>query len=513
MTHLSLSRRHFLALSAAAALTPRYVYGAGEDATIVFVSDYLLKAAPAPGSYDIQIEPLYGNAEFLMRPTWDGPQPWLAESVTELDPLHWRITLKPGLSFQNGNKLDGAALKACLDYYKSAKENQGDPGATLIGSPTAIEVSGDLSVDLTLATPYPSVPFGCAHYCYLIFDAAAVAAAKGDFASLVDKGIFTGPFKWSSIAAGKISYVRNETYWGGRPKLAGVDIRQVPDEQAGLAAISAGEADVLAYPALALALAAKGMPNVNYEVIDGVGFIGLLPNNAMAPFDDVKVRKAFSLAIDNDALAAGVGMGIGTAMKGWFPSNHPLALDFLAFDPQQADKLLDDAGWVKGADGLRSKDGKPLEARFYCYTAIGEGISTASADMVKKVGFAATVRRFESYTEIPPVHEKDGGIYTVYTESLGLNANPLGTLFGVFGSNYGGRQYNDIRAALEPVMSITDAAKIKAAMLEALKINAENYYWIPTIDDKSRFIMSDRFKSVSLNPFYILVDANTAPTA
>lgn len=509
---LSLSRRSFLGAAALAALAPRLAFASNGGNSIVFVADYLLKAAPAPGSYDIQIENLYGNSEFLLRPTWDGPKPWLAESVTEVEPTRWRIALKPCIKFQNGNALDATALKACLEYYKSDKANQANPGATLLGAPVSIEVSGDLSVDLVLAKPYPMLPFGCAHYAFPIFDAATVAAVNGDYAALVDKGIFTGPFKWQSIEAGKITYIRNELYWGGMPKLESVEIRQVPDEQAGLQAIAAGEADVLAYPALSLVLAAKALPNVHYQVTEGVGFIGLLPNNDIAPFDDVRVRKAVSLAVDNDALAAGVGMNIGTAMKGWFPSDHPLALDFIKHDVTEAEKLLDEAGWVKGSDGLRSKDGKPLEARFYCYTAIGEGISTASADMLSKIGFTATVRRFESYTEIPAVHSVDGGLYTVYTESVGLNANPLGTLYSVFAStDYAGRAFADIKDALDPVMNISDEGQIKTAMLKALQINAEQYYWLPTIDDKSRFILSDRFKDVELTPFYLLVNEKTAP--
>lgn len=513
MNRLPLSRRAFIGSTAAALALPRMAWAEDDGATIVFANDYILKASPAPGSYDIQIEPLYGNAEFLMRPTWEGPKPWLAESVTEIEPTRWRIALKPGITFQNGKKFDGKALKACLDYYMTSPENQGDPGATLLGSPKSIELSGDLSVDLILPAPHPRMPYGTAHYAYIMFDAETVAGANKDFASLVDKGIYTGPYKWSSIAPGKITYVANETYWGGKPKLKGIELRQVPDEQAGLQAVAAGEVDVFAYPALALAVAAKGLPNVNYMVTDGVGFVGLLPQPTIAPFNDQKVRKALSLAIDNDALAQGVGMGIGTAMKGWFPSSHPLAYDYLKHDPAAAEALLDEAGWAKGADGKRMKDGKPLEARFYCYTAIGEGISTASADMASKVGFTATVRRFEHYSEIPAVHNTDGGVYTVYTESLGLNADPLGTLYLVFGGTYAGQTFEDIRKVLDGVMSSSNQADIDAAMKEALKINAEQYYWLPTIDDKSRFILSDRVKHLPLNPFYLLVDAETAPKA
>ena len=133
--------------------------------------------------------------------------------------------------------------------------------------------------------------------------------------------------------------------------------------------------------------------------------------------------------------------------------------------------------------------------------------------MASKVGFTATVRRFEHYSEIPAVHNKDGGVYTVYTESVGLNADPLGTLYSVFGGSYAGQTFEDIRKVLDGVMSSSNQADIEAAMKAALKINAEQYYWLPTIDDKSRFILSDRLKYLPLNPFYLLVDSETAPKA
>lgn len=513
MNALPLSRRLFLAGTALGLALPRQVLAAPAGDTIVFVNDYALKAAPAPGSYDIQIEPLYGNAEFLMRPTWEGPQPWLAEKIEAVEPTRWRITVKPGITFQNGNKLDAAALKGCLDYYRTSKDNQGDPGAALMGNPTSFEISGDLSVDVILPKPNPRLPYAAAHYAYLIFDPAPVAAVNGDWSKLVDKGIFTGPFTWESIEAGKITYKRYDNHWAGKPALSRVEIRQVPDEQAGLQAISAGEADVLPYPALALAVPAKGLPNVNFEVVDGVGFVGLYPEPNIAPFNDVKVRKALSLSIDNAAIAIGVGQGIGTAMKGWFPSNSPLAVDWVMHDPAQAEKLLDEAGWAKGGDGLRSKDGKPLEARFYCYTAIGEGVATAAAEMAKQVGFAATVRRFETYSDIPPVQNVDGGIYTMYTESIGLNGDPLGTMYSVLGGGYGVKAFPEIKAVLDEVMSSEDQEKIAAAMKKVQQIVGEQAYWLPVIDDKARFLLSDRFKEVSLNPFYIMVDAKTAPKA
>lgn len=512
---MNLSRRHFLGMSSALALVPaigRIAPAYAADGTLTIVSSSVFDAPPLPGSYDIQNEPLIGNGEFLMRPTLAGPEPWVAESVEQIEPTRWRVTIRANVTFQNGTPLNAEALVACLEYYRTPA-NLADPELVLLGRPTTFEVSGPLSVDIVTPDVFPRMAQGLAHYSFQIFDVAAVTAAGEDTGKLLTAGIFTGPFTWAALEPGVLTYKRYDGYWGGMPALETVIIKKVPDQQAGLQAISAGEADALPYVSLTLAVVAQGLPNVNLVVGPGVGFIGLALEPRIAPFDDVAVRQALAAAVDNEAIAASVGQGIATAMKGWFPSDDPRAVDWLVYDPAKAESLLEGAGWVRDGDGPRAKDGVELEARFYCYTDIGEGVATAAADMASKVGFNATVRRFESYTEIQPVQSVDGGIYTVYTESYGLNGDPVGTMRGVVDPSYTTPGYPDWIAILDAVQTSSDPAELDAALVAGQQLNAEQAYWIPVMDGGTPFAVSDAYKTLEPNPFYLFVDAKLAPSA
>src|SRR5690606_25473429 len=110
-------------------------------------------------------------------------------------------------------------------------------------------------------------------------------------------------------------------------------------------------------------------PEHNKYWFPGDGAVNLLVNQRRAPFDDLELRKALSLAIDRQVLS-------DTAMQGYTPPAHPTGLVLPAFesavdpqyqdakfehDPARANQLLDDAGYQRGPDGIRtSPDGKKL---------------------------------------------------------------------------------------------------------------------------------------------------------
>lgn len=487
--------------------------GAMSDTVLRLVSTYGIEAVPDVLSYDIQMEPAHGNAEFLMRPTLTGPEPWLAESVEQLDDTTWRVTLHDGITFQNGNPLDAEALKAWFEYYDAVEGQAENPA--LIGSPSGYEVSGPLSVDITTPEPFPNMAYGLAHYVYPVFDAATVLAADGDFASLVDKGIYTGPYMWESIEPGKITYTANMNYWQGMPALAGVEISVVADEQAALQAIAAGEADMFGYPSLATASATEGMDGVNF-VTSGydVSFVGLAIEPKIAPFDDVRVRQAAAMAIDTDAITEGVGFGLAVPMHGWFDDTDPRNVAWME-DPDVAgaEALLDEAGWVKGDDGIRSKDGTTLDAKFYAYSDTIEALATAAAEMLRDVGFNATVQRFESYADIQPVQSVEGGIYTVNTENYGLNGDPLGSFNLAMSPDYSTPGYPDVKEILAPALSSSDPAVVDQALVDAQQLVADQAYWIPVMAPGGRFIVSDAYSSYEPSPFYLWIDWKLAPSA
>jgi peptide/nickel transport system substrate-binding protein len=87
----------------------------------------------------------------------------------------------------------------------------------------------------------------------------------------------------------------------------------------------------------------------------------------------VKVRRALRLAVDRVAILAKIRHGVGVLQETPFPPGHRLHIDVprVPYDIAAANRLLDAAGWVRGPDGIRQKDGRRLDFDF----AVGTGLT------------------------------------------------------------------------------------------------------------------------------------------
>merc|ERR1719355_274448 len=90
-------------------------------------------------------------------------------------------------------------------------------------------------------------------------------------------------------------------------------------------------------------------------------------NTRRSPLSDVKVRKALDVALDRHELTQAVRAGKAT--RSFFPENTPYYLKDGELHGQktEAETMLDEAGWVKNADGMREKDGAPLTLKIVAY--------------------------------------------------------------------------------------------------------------------------------------------------
>jgi peptide/nickel transport system substrate-binding protein len=181
--------------------------------------------------------------------------------------------------------------------------------------------------------------------------------------------IGTGPFKFAEWKSGEyIRVVRNPDYWRG-PQAGGIDeivFTFIPDANTRLNALKAGEYDW-----------GQIQPNQAKEVEGLAGYKTLLVDqNSWLHFDfsvktergqklfgDKTVRQALFYAIDRNAIANDIMEGtVKVADTVVAPSSPYFNADVpkYTFDPEKSKQLLDAAGWVAGADGIREKDGERL---------------------------------------------------------------------------------------------------------------------------------------------------------
>ncbi|MDE2483167.1 MAG: peptide ABC transporter substrate-binding protein [bacterium] len=225
--------------------------------------------------------------------------------------------------------------------------------------------------------------------------------ARGNFnrGELSRTMIGTGPFKLASWRHGEgMTFVRNDRYFRGRPKLARIEFSVVPSAQTLLTQARTHALDMIVTPAAVL--------YPQYRTLDGFT-VGTAPwnqqvlvviNGGKPGLDEVAVRRALSFAIDRDGVIRTITHGVGEPAR---DAIAPTAIGYvrrpaLPYDIAAANALLDRAGWRRGADGVREKHGVRLA--FTMATVAGnatyERIPILMQQTFREIGVALAIRAY-----------------------------------------------------------------------------------------------------------------------
>ena len=173
-----------------------------------------------------------------------------------------------------------------------------------------------------------------------------------------------GPFKFVERVAGqRWVFARNDGFpaaLGGPPHIAELVIAVVDEPTTKFAGLASGDLDFAGIAPTMVALARRDptMRVIEYPVLQEVG---LIFNTHRAPFDDVRVRRAFDFSLNRERIVKAALAGYALPASGPVAPESPYALRFAdPRDTHAADSLLDAAGWRRGADGARTRAGKPL---------------------------------------------------------------------------------------------------------------------------------------------------------
>jgi peptide/nickel transport system substrate-binding protein len=183
-----------------------------------------------------------------------------------------------------------------------------------------------------------------------------------------------GPFKVDNYTQGQsLTLVRNDKYWGPKAHLDSIVFRFLPESTTQPAALQNNEVDLIyPQPQLDQVQQVKALPDVNSEINFGLSFEHLDFNFKTPGLDDLAVRQAIATGINVQEL-------VDRTVKQFSDKAQPLGNRiWLTGQPQYQDhfgqygkgdtaaaaKLLEDAGYAKGADGVYAKGGKKLSFRF-----------------------------------------------------------------------------------------------------------------------------------------------------
>ncbi len=405
---------------------------AGDEIMTIASSQGSSTLDPAHG-YDYWYMLRFGVCETLFKFDDDMiPQPWLAESYSlSDDQLSWTFEIKNGITFSNGTELTADAVKQNIEYTLEVSQ----VAASYI-EVERIEADGQ-TLTITTPTPNPVLLDYMADPIFCIYDVSV------DLSDIEDVGpIGTGPFVFDFYDAvnGDVSVIRNENYWDGDVKLAGIDFKILSDTSNEYFALTDGSVDA-AY-SLEMSNVEELEGNSNYNILTGAsgrtdyGFMNL--NGVL---EDKALRQAIMQACDKETYAETIlhgqfDPGI-TPLSSALPYGYDELEDVNAYDPENAEKLLDDAGYAdSNGDGYRElPSGEEFSITITTFTTRAEIPLLASAMQMscKDIGINLQIQPLEQSVAW---NNLTSGDYEILLMSLSMcpSGDPSGILQTYFGT-------------------------------------------------------------------------------
>jgi len=339
--------------------------------------------------------------------------PWIAESWEQnAEATQFTLHLKKGVTFSDGTPLDAAAVLANLDIWAKGDPARGiNPIGLFPKTYDHAEAVDAATVKVFFKAPTLGFIPTLGYHGSILISPKTIALPAAKQADLAND-IGSGPFVVASWKEGDsvVLKKRADYDWGpaalnhqGPAYLDTITYKLVAEPSLRTAAVQSGQADV-AYNPSPQELASFKEQGFTTATPRYLGFVnGFAVNTKVAPFDDLKVRQALQHGIDRAQLISTVYTPDWLPAKSFIQSNVPGATDHsgdFAFDAAEANRLLDEAGWTKGPDGVRAKDGKPLTLTLYPnpYLATSRSVDELVAQQLGTLGFKVNLQAFDVVT-------------------------------------------------------------------------------------------------------------------
>jgi len=381
--------------------------------------------------------------------------PQLAQSFEWTDPKTLLLKLRPGVTFHDGSKVDAEAVRYSLMRHLTL---QGSTRRGEISALESVEIVDPLTVKLHLKAP--SAPFlsQLADRAGMIMPPVYTEAAGKDFPL---KPVCAGPFKFTErVPQDRIVFDRFDGYWNKDAiHVNRVVFRPITDATVRLANLQAGALDMVQGIQPTDLDTVKKDPKLRAEVNDGLGYVSLTFNiaNGTRPrtpmMTDARVRQAFALSIDRQALVDVVFNGLHTPVAQAVPPASPFYDPSVKPQPRDIDKakaLLAAAG-VKAPITVELLLGNnPLNLQ------VGEVIQS----MAKDAGFDVKIRSTEFVTALKA---SDAGDFEVFFIGWSGRVDPDGNLYSFVrtGAPLNAQRYSnaDVDSLLDQARAVTDVAQ------------------------------------------------------
>ena len=306
------------------------------------------------------------------------------------DGLTWTVTIRDDVSFTDGERLTASDVAFT---YNTVKQVSSVSDFTMLDTAVAVD---DTTVEFHMTRPFSIWP-------YTMAVVGIVPEHAYDSATYGHNPIGSGRYILKQWDQGQqVILEANPDYYGEAPKMKQVTILFLEEDAAFLAA-KAGQVDVAYTSATYSDQQVQGYDLTAYQSVDNRGInLPTIPVEVDADGNpigndltaDVLVRRAINMGIDRQEMIDNVLNGHGTpaySICDQMPWYNPASE--VAYDPEGAAALLDQAGWTMGADGVREKDGVRAELNILYSSddSVRQALAADLAGQLKELGIEASI--------------------------------------------------------------------------------------------------------------------------
>lgn len=426
------------------------------DLSRISTTNYLVSGdSPTNPTLNLMQETLYNS-----NPIDGSYVPGLADTFSLADDgVTWTFNLHPGISWHDGQPFTSADVILSMDAQSSS-----DTGSSYTGSFTntvaSYEAPDENTVVVTAVDVFSVLGFLGNAYVPIVpahiwgdVPFAEWVSDPGSTGADPSRVIGTGPFRFQEFNAGELTLVRNDDYWDDVPYIE-TYIHQVwPDSTSAVEALRAGDIDIYENVEAADVESLQdpeGDTDVAlYDTFSFSWFGYNLDPEKTTLFQQREVRQALFYALDRQSMVDNILLGYGEVAQGTQPilsiAYDPEGIKTkYDYDPERANQLLDDAGWVAGDDGIRVRDGQRLafETMYGAGSAASDQLVAALQQYWAEVGVEMTPNPVDFSAVLVPTIT---ATYDYQMCLLGFNWDVTGDQSAMFSSDAYGDGFNAMR--------------------------------------------------------------------
>jgi peptide/nickel transport system substrate-binding protein len=416
------------------------------------------------------------------------PEPWLATGASQVEPTAWEIGLREGVKFHNGELMDAAKVKGSLDLALLRR-----PGTKLLLDVDRIEVKDPSTVVIFTNSPNPTLPGLLTNQNTSIADPDTVPSSLEDSA---EGAAMTGPYKLVSFTADQeMKVVAHTDYWQGVPAMDRVEYFAFTQSDTRLIALQSGDVDISVNLSPQGAVVIGNDSSLDVRTAPPSGMLFMFVNHESPSMQDPLVRRAIAIAVDRNAMSAGVADGNAVPAESIFPPGFISCQNTTGYgyDPAAARQLLAEAGYQdEDGDGIVEKDGKALELLLQTYLEqpLLPPMLEAYQSMLKDIGVDAKVQIVEWTLASQGGYDLFG--YSNSTITTGDPGWALNRQFLTGGDeNRGNFSSPRVDALIAQLSGVSDPAKRQQVACDALEAGQDEVALIPVMFPNRLYGISD----------------------